>query len=1015
MKRSHCIVTALLLGLLAAPRLASAQYGDWLHHGTLALLTTPDGADLPDSAREENFPLLVRLSRETFDFGQANSDGSDIRFSAAGEPLAYQIERWDAIAGEACLWVRIPVIRGNARQELGIHWGNANAVSESNGKSVFNRSNGYAVVMHLGEDSDSLKDEVGAVSPVDRGAEPCRGAIGLARRFDVGRGIACGEQIERLPAGMESCSTEVWFRAHQVNGTVLGWGNEQAQGKVVLQVRSPPHVNLDCYFSNANVASSKGRLPMSEWVHVAHVYQHGDTRLYVNGQLDGVSNAQGSPLNIRRPARMWLGGWYNNFRFVGDIDEVRVSTVERSADWVKLSYENQKPRQTLVGTLAQAGSELAVTPESATIPEGQSLTFAARAGGAEKVYWLLRRGDMETVVASDCFSYALDAGRVAGDESLSLRLKAVYRDGAKTVDIPITVKDSIPEPQFVLEGPSRWNGRDKVEIIARVTNQEAMAAAGAGELRYRWTVVGGAVSKEMAPGRLILKRSLCSGPLRVTALVDNGGAVVEASTELRVTEPASDPWVHRNPGDDERPVEGQFYARDDRNEGTLHYIGALDRPADSVFLKVYADDRLFSEQTQPLAEHKRYRLSVKLKPGLIKYRVEFGALTAGQERVLDRVGELVCGDAYLIDGQSNALATDTREDAPLETSEWIRSYGGPTGRADGAAWVRDRISEAQEAGLERPNLWSQPVWNRGSSEHQTELGWWGMQLARRLVDRQKVPICVIQAAVGGSRIDEHQADPTDHANLSTMYGRMLWRVRQARLTHGIRAVIWHQGENDQGADGPTGGYGWETYQDLFTDMAAAWKEDMPNIQHYYVFQIWPNACAMGGRDGSGDRLRDAQRTLPRLFSRMSIMSTLGVKPPGGCHFPLEGWTEFARMIQPLIERDLYGATASRPITPPDVRSVRFANAARDVISLEFDQPVVWHDGLVREFYLNDPNAKIAAGRADGNVITLKLDGPTVSTRITYLKERDWSQDRLILGANGLAALSFCEVEIEPLK
>jgi len=76
----------------------------------------------------------------------------------------------------------------------------------------------------------------------------------------------------------------------------------------------------------------------------------------VNGQLDGASNEKGSPLDIRNPARMWLGGWYNNYNFVGEMDEVRISNVERSADWVKLSYENQKPNQTLVGTLVQPGT-----------------------------------------------------------------------------------------------------------------------------------------------------------------------------------------------------------------------------------------------------------------------------------------------------------------------------------------------------------------------------------------------------------------------------------------------------------------------------------------------------------------------------------------------------------------------------------------------------------------------------------------------------------------------------------
>ena len=134
-----------------------------------------------------------------------------------------------------------------------------------------------------------------------------------------------------------------------------------------------------------------------------------------------------------------------------------------------------------------------------------------------------------------------------------------------------------------------------------------------------------------------------------------------------------------------------------------------------------------------------------------------------------------------------------------------------------------------------------------------------MEFAKRLVASQKVPVFIINGAVGGTRIDEHQPNARNHADLKTIYGRMLWRMQQARLTHGIRGVIWHQGESDQGADGPTGGYGWETYQQYFVEMSAAWKEDLPNIRHYYIFQIWPNACAMGGHDGSGDRLREVQR------------------------------------------------------------------------------------------------------------------------------------------------------------
>jgi len=267
------------------------------------------------------------------------------------------------------------------------------------------------------------------------------------------------------------------------------------------------------------------------------------------------------------------------------------------------------------------------------------------------------------------------------------------------------------------------------------------------------------------------------------------------------------------------------------------------------------------------------------------------------------------------------------------------------------------------------------------------------------------------AAVRGSRIDQHQRNPADPEDVSTIYGRLLWRVRQAKLTHGIRAVLWHQGENDQGADGPTGRFGWETYREYFVAMAAGWSRDYPNVQHTYVFQIWPKACAMG-IDGSDDMLREVQRTLPRAFSRLSTMSTLGIVPPGGCHFPPAGWAEFARLVCPHIERDLYGKVPASSITPPDLVRAHCDGARPDRVVLEFDQPVVWDPALVAHFHLDGASSKVLSGTASDHTLTLELDAPSTARTITYLESRRWRQDQLLRGRNGIAALTFCKVPIE---
>ena len=74
----------------------------------------------------------------------------------------------------------------------------------------------------------------------------------------------------------------------------------------------------------------------------------------------------------------------------------------------------------------------------------------------------------------------------------------------------------------------------------------------------------------------------------------------------------------RTPAKDEQPEEGQFYARHDKNEGTLHYNGTLAEPADAVFLKLFADDKLVKTETAKPGADKAFAFAVKLKPGLAK-------------------------------------------------------------------------------------------------------------------------------------------------------------------------------------------------------------------------------------------------------------------------------------------------------------------------------------------------------------------------------------------------------------
>ena len=747
-------MTVTMIALLAMLQTVSAQYSGWTHSGSLFILTTPEGANLPSTAREANVPLLVRLNKEWFDFSQAKANGEDIRFTdATGTPLAYQIDTWDTAAGTAAFWVRIPEIKGNARQEIKMFWGKADSASESNGKAVFNEGNGYLSVFHM---DDSAQDATGLLEGKDQGTTPAAGVIGQSRHFEPGKGITCGENITAFPTGSSPHSSEAWFRIEQSNTPIMAWGNDAPQGKVITRFASPPHVLVETWFSGADV-HGRSKIPLSQWTHVAHTYKNGESCIYVNGVLDGSAMSAGEPLAIKSPARLYIGGWCNNYTCLGEIDEVRISKVTRSADWVKLQYENQKDMQTAVGPLVQPGIDFGVSTKKIALTEGKSITVTAKAGGAQKIYWMVKRGTQETLVATDRFSFTLEAGRVTGDEEFTLQFKAVYAQEVKTVEIPVTLKEDIPDPVYTLQAPTKWDGRTPIEVVSQITNLQTLKSKGVGELETRWNVSGMATIKEMDAGKLKLLRANNSGIMTVTATVSNGGKPVTQAHRIMVKEPAKDPWVQRNPGRDEKPVNSQFFARDDKNEGTLYYNGTLSNAADSVFVKLYADDKLIRTESRKPARSGAggtapsssvggqgytpavwtYAFSLKLKAGLIKYKVELGTKLGSSESVLNTVTNLICGDAYIVNGQSNAVAYNyaneqDRPDLTGYSSTWIRSFGGNG-----------------EAG-ELVGGWGDAVIQRLTPEAPDRvcfIGVWCMAMAKKVMEDERIPICILKFVV----------------------------------------------------------------------------------------------------------------------------------------------------------------------------------------------------------------------------------------------------------------------------
>ena len=338
---------------------STIAFSDWKSSRKLVLNTTPSGAAV--SGTVVGFPVLVRLAGPNFNFSQAQANGSDIRFTKAdGTPLPYEIEEWNASQGEAAVWVKADTVYGNnASQYFVMYWGNPHAVSVSNGAVVFDTSNGFQGVWHLGEASGTASDATsnhfdGTLSDTAPVATP--GNIGGCRQFN---GVSNYIQMPGTASGklnfpaQGSYSLSAWVYADTLDtlyARIICKNNYQYK----LQVDYFKDWSFAEYEDAVGFDLTNAPATAGAWVHLAGVRSGNSQYLYVNGvcvnstitpQPYAAARDTTSDVTIGRSAKTPPG---DPCFFNGRIDEARIESMARSADWVKLNYMNQKSPDALV-------------------------------------------------------------------------------------------------------------------------------------------------------------------------------------------------------------------------------------------------------------------------------------------------------------------------------------------------------------------------------------------------------------------------------------------------------------------------------------------------------------------------------------------------------------------------------------------------------------------------------------------------------------------------------------------
>jgi hypothetical protein len=387
---------------------AAEDYTQWTSYREITVNTTSSGANVAGNVT--NFPVLVRLTNADSAHGSnvlagALAGGADIRFadSTGANPLAYQIERWTASAAE--IWVKVPTVVGNGNTKIRMYWGKSGAADSSKGGRVFQASDGYVGVWHMGDASgiDPRPNAVTGAPPAtpsnDAGAfgggsyVVRQGVIGLADTIRGGgtrNAPVAGSDYFNLGntpgatsspfdgantyAGYSDFSTgftySFWVRPGTAAGNYtymleLSNGSNAADNIQFFRPTTATtfrYENTNGGASGGLVSTATGTFVVGTWQYMTVTVGTGATPavvIYKNG-VSSVTGTSNQPLaNILR-ANAWIGksNYGGDFYFTGAFDEPEIHNVTRSADWVKLSYETQKTGATCVAL----GSTISLPP-----------------------------------------------------------------------------------------------------------------------------------------------------------------------------------------------------------------------------------------------------------------------------------------------------------------------------------------------------------------------------------------------------------------------------------------------------------------------------------------------------------------------------------------------------------------------------------------------------------------------------------------------------------------------------
>jgi hypothetical protein len=314
---------------------------------------TVDNTKVSGTGDLSNFPILISGTydgtgtepdlRATAHGGNVTSDnGYDIAFysdSGLTTQLHHEIESFDHTTGVVNFWVNIPTLDGDADTVIYMAYGDAGVTTDPSSTDTWVN---YKYVHHMKDAStttvaDSTGNSVTLTKTSDGNPAEGTGIVGKGETFSSDK--LQYDDTTGLTKVLNNFSLEMWAIPTSTSAQAWMYKGENLYGFAYSYAKGGAWWGV--HYHGGLIET--GTTAKDEYAYLAYVCDSAVGQYFYKNGAENITNTEKRDIVDSDTATLYISTTNGtSYPAIGTIDEVRLSSVVRSADWIATTYESIK-------------------------------------------------------------------------------------------------------------------------------------------------------------------------------------------------------------------------------------------------------------------------------------------------------------------------------------------------------------------------------------------------------------------------------------------------------------------------------------------------------------------------------------------------------------------------------------------------------------------------------------------------------------------------------------------------